>query len=54
MTYVDGFVLSVKKSKIPAYKKMAKEAGKLWMEKFQKLETPYYPKLEIKPPGGGF
>jgi uncharacterized protein YbaA (DUF1428 family) len=32
MTYVDGFVLSVKKSKIPAYKKMAKDAGKLWMK----------------------
>jgi tetratricopeptide (TPR) repeat protein len=27
------------------------EAGKLWLEKFQKLEQPYYPKLEIKPPG---
>jgi hypothetical protein len=27
------------------------EAGKLWLEKFQKLETPYYPKLEIKPEG---
>jgi tetratricopeptide (TPR) repeat protein len=26
-------------------------AGKLWLEKFQKLETPYYPKLEIKPEG---
>jgi hypothetical protein len=25
------------------------EAGKLWLEKFQKLETPYYPTLEIKP-----
>lgn len=25
------------------------EAGKLWLEKFQKLETPYYPKLEIRP-----
>ena len=24
------------------------EAGKKWMEKFQKLEAPYYPKLEIK------
>jgi hypothetical protein len=23
------------------------EAGKKWMEKFQKLEEPYYPKLEI-------
>ena len=27
------------------------EAGKLWLEKFQKLDSPYYPKLEIKPPG---
>jgi hypothetical protein len=26
-------------------------AGKLWLEKFQKLETPYYPTLEIKPQG---
>jgi hypothetical protein len=26
------------------------EAGKKWMEKFQKLEQPYYPKLEIKKP----
>jgi hypothetical protein len=25
------------------------EAGAKWMEKFQKLEDPYYPKLEIKP-----
>jgi hypothetical protein len=25
------------------------EAGKKWMEKFQKLEQPYYPKLDIKP-----
>jgi hypothetical protein len=27
------------------------QAGKLWLEKFQKLETPYYPKLQIKPEG---
>ncbi len=26
------------------------EAGKKWMEKFQKLEQPYYPKLEIATP----
>ena len=26
-------------------------AGKLWLEKFQKLETPYYPTLQIKPEG---
>ena len=25
------------------------EAGAKWMEKFQKLETPYYPKLELAP-----
>jgi len=26
------------------------EAGKKWMEKFQKTEEPYYPKLDIQPP----
>jgi hypothetical protein len=26
-------------------------AGKKWMEKFQKLDQPYYPKLDIKPKG---
>lgn len=25
------------------------EAGKKWMEKFQKLDTPYYPKLDMQP-----
>jgi len=25
------------------------EAGKKWLEKFQKLDQPYYPKLEIEP-----
>jgi hypothetical protein len=25
------------------------EAGKKWMEKFQKLEEPYYPKLDMNP-----
>ena len=25
------------------------EAGPRWLDKFQKLETPYYPKLELKP-----
>ena len=29
------------------------EAGAKWMEKFQKLEEPYYPKLELKPKGKG-
>lgn len=30
MKYVDGFVFVVSKKKIGAYKKMAKEAGKIW------------------------
>jgi hypothetical protein len=25
------------------------EAGAKWMEKFQKLESPYYPRLDLKP-----
>ena len=25
------------------------EAGAKWLDKFQKLEEPYYPKLELKP-----
>lgn len=37
--YVDGFVLPIPKKKIGAYKKMAKKAGKIWME-FGALE--YY------------
>ena len=27
-----------------------KEAGKKWMDKFQKLDTPYYPKLDLPDP----
>lgn len=30
--YVDGFVLVVPKRKVPAYKKLATLAGKIWME----------------------
>lgn len=30
MTYVDGFVFVVARTKIPAYKKMAREAGTMW------------------------
>jgi hypothetical protein len=26
------------------------EAGRKWLEKFQQLDTPYYPKIDIKPP----
>lgn len=32
MPYLDGFVLTVPKKKIPAYKKIASKAGKLWLE----------------------
>ena len=35
--YVDGFVFIVKKDKIPAYKKMATEAGRMW-KKFGALD----------------
>jgi uncharacterized protein YbaA (DUF1428 family) len=30
MTYVDGYVLPIPKSKIKAYKKMALDSGKIW------------------------
>jgi uncharacterized protein YbaA (DUF1428 family) len=30
--YVDGFVLAVPKANLDAYRKMAEEAGKVWME----------------------
>ena len=32
MRYVDGFVLAVPKKNIPAYKKMAQQASKIWIE----------------------
>lgn len=32
MTYVDGFVLVIKKKNIPAYIRMARAAGKMWMK----------------------
>jgi len=32
MPYVDGFVLAVPKQKLDAYKEMAQNAGKIWME----------------------
>lgn len=32
MTYVDGFLLAVPKSKLDAYKQMARDAGTIWME----------------------
>ena len=32
MTYVDGFVVPVPKKSVPAYRSMAKKAGKIWRE----------------------
>jgi len=32
MSYVDGFVVPVPKKKLPAYRRMAKRAGKIWRE----------------------
>jgi len=32
MTYVDGFVVPVPKRRLAAYCKMAKKAGKVWMD----------------------
>ncbi len=32
MTYVDGFVVPVRKDKIDAYKAMARRAGEIWKE----------------------
>lgn len=32
MGYVDGFVLSVPKKNLPAYRRLAQKAGKIWRE----------------------
>jgi uncharacterized protein YbaA (DUF1428 family) len=32
MAYVDGFVLPVPKKAVPAYRRMARKAGKIWRE----------------------
>ncbi len=32
MSYVDGFLLAVPQKNIDAYKKLARKAGKVWME----------------------
>ena len=32
MTYVDGFVVPVPKKNLPAYRRMAQKAGKVWRE----------------------
>lgn len=33
MNYVDGFVLAVPKKNLAAYRRVARKAGKVWMEK---------------------
>jgi uncharacterized protein YbaA (DUF1428 family) len=32
MTYVDGFVVPVPRKNLPAYRRMAQKAGKIWRE----------------------
>ncbi len=32
MKYVDGFVLCVRKKSLPAYRRMAAKAGRVWLE----------------------
>lgn len=32
MAYVDGFVIPIAKKQVPAYQKIARKAGKVWME----------------------
>lgn len=32
MNYVDGYVLPVPRKKLPAYRRMAQKAGKIWRE----------------------
>ena len=32
MPYVDGFIVAVPKKNLPAYKRMAQKAGKVWRE----------------------
>jgi uncharacterized protein YbaA (DUF1428 family) len=32
MAYVDGFIVAVQKDKIDAYRELAEQAGKVWME----------------------
>jgi uncharacterized protein YbaA (DUF1428 family) len=32
MSYVDGFVIPVPRKNLPAYRRMAKKAGKIWRE----------------------
>ena len=51
MPYVDGFVLVVPRRKLPAYKKMAQKAGKIWRE-FGALEYRECVGVDLKAPFG--
>ncbi|MBA3659813.1 MAG: DUF1428 domain-containing protein [Gemmatimonadales bacterium] len=62
MAYVDGFVLPMPKKSLPAYRRMARSAGKIWREhgalEFRecvgedlsvKMGMPFPKQLKIKP-----
>jgi uncharacterized protein YbaA (DUF1428 family) len=62
MPYVDGFVLPVPKKNLPAYRRMAQKAGKIWREhgalEFRecvgddlkvKMGTSFPRKIKVKP-----
>ncbi len=48
MSYVDGFVVPVPKKNLAAYKRLARKAGKLWIE-FGALEYHEYVADDVKP-----
>ena len=48
MSYVDGFVLPVPKKNLPAYRRMARLAGKVWRE-HGALEYREYVADDVKP-----
>ena len=48
MSYVDGFVLPVPKQNLPAYRRMARLAGKVWRE-HGALEYREYVADDVKP-----
>jgi uncharacterized protein YbaA (DUF1428 family) len=48
MRYVDGFVLPVPKKNLPAYRRMAQKAGKVWRE-HGALEYTEYVADDVKP-----
>lgn len=53
MRYVDGFVIPIPKKNVKAYKKMAKEGGRMWT-KFGALEYMECLADDMTPPGVTF